>query len=191
MNKDIQLPGLGSYMAQSIERGDKTAALWAVLAMIALILASDQRVWRPLLAWADKFKIELTESATPATSRVYDLLRGDYLFTWLNERVWQPLMDKLFQAAGPRARIPVRLNATGKKLLRGAVGVVIALWMSYKVLTALAAAVAALHGALTIPVFGHIVWLGFLTALRVAAMTVLAKFSRARTLGVPNMGPMC
>ncbi len=174
MNKDIKLPGLGSYMAQSIERGDNNAALWAVVAMIVLILASDQLVWRPLLAWADKFKIELTESATPATSWVYNLLRGAYLFTWLNERVWQPVMEKLFQAADPKARIPIRLNETGKKLLWRAMGIVIALWMGYEVLTALAAAVAALHGALTISIFGHIVWLGFLTALRVAAMTVLA-----------------
>ena len=44
MNKDIKLPGLGSYMAQAIERGDNSAALWAVVAMIVLILASDQLV---------------------------------------------------------------------------------------------------------------------------------------------------
>jgi len=174
MNKDIKLPGLGSYMAQSIERGDNNAALWAVVAMIVLILASDQLVWRPLLAWADKFKIELTESATPATSWAYNLLRGAYLFTWLNERVWQPVMDNLFQAAEPKARLSIRLNATSKKLLWRTVGVVVALWMGYEVLTALAAAVSALHGALTLAIFGNIVWLGFLTALRVAAMTVLA-----------------
>ena len=174
MNKDIKLPGLGSYMAQAIERGDKHAALWAVVAMIVLILASDQLVWRPLLAWADKFKIELTESATPATSWVYTLLRGAYLFSWINERIWQPLMDKLFQPASPTARIPVRLNPTGQKLLWRAAGIAAALWMGYELLTALAAAVAALHGALTLSIFGHIVWLGFLTALRVAAMTVLA-----------------
>jgi NitT/TauT family transport system permease protein len=174
MNKDIKLPGLGSYMAQSIERGDNTAALWAVVAMIVLILASDQLVWRPLLAWADKFKIELTESATPATSWVYQLLRGAYLFTWLNQRVWQPVMGQLYQAAAPKAQMPVRLNAAGQKLLWRAVGTVIALWLACEVLTALAAAVRALHGALTPAVFGNIVWLGCLTALRVAAMTVLA-----------------
>jgi NitT/TauT family transport system permease protein len=75
MNKDIKLPGLGSYMAAAIDKGDNSAALWAVVAMVVLIMASDQLVWRPLLAWADKFKIELTESATPATSWVYKLLR--------------------------------------------------------------------------------------------------------------------
>lgn len=174
MNRDIKLPGLGSYMAQSIERGDHHAALWAVVAMIVLILASDQLVWRPLLAWADRFKIELTESATPATSWVYDLLRGAFLFTWIHQRVWQPAMDRLFPAAGRRARMPVRLSARGRKLLWRSIGIAAAIWMGYELLTALAAAVAALHGALTLPIFGHIVWLGGLTALRVLAMTVLA-----------------
>jgi NitT/TauT family transport system permease protein len=91
MNKDLKLPGLGSYMAQAIDQGDHTAALWAVIAMLALILISDQLVWRPLLAWADKFKIELTESGSAPTSWVFDLLRGSYVFTWLDEKLWQPL----------------------------------------------------------------------------------------------------
>jgi NitT/TauT family transport system permease protein len=174
MNKDIKLPGLGSYMVQAISNGDRTAALWAVVAMIVLILASDQLVWRPLLAWADKFKIELTGSTTPATSWVYNLLRGAYLFTWISERLWRPLLDKAFQARAPMARMPVRLKASWKKLLWRVVGIVLSIWIGIELLRAVAAATAALHGALTLVDFGHIVWLGFLTALRVAAMTVLA-----------------
>jgi NitT/TauT family transport system permease protein len=174
MNKDIKLPGLGSYMVQAISNGDKTAALWAVVAMIVLILASDQLVWRPLLAWADKFKIELTGSTTPATSWVYNLLRGAYLFTWISERLWRPLLDKVFQARAPMARMPVRLKASWKKLLWRVVGIVLSIWIGIELLRAVTAATAALHGALSLADFGHIVWLGFLTALRVAAMTVLA-----------------
>jgi len=174
MNKDIKLPGLGSYMAQAIAQGNNTAALWAVVAMILLILVSDQLVWRPLLAWADKFKIELTESATPATSWVYNLLRGAYLFTWIGERLWLPLKDRVSRVPNPAARVPVRLGAGGQKLLWRAAGIVLAVWIGFEILRALAAAVAALHGALTLADFGHIVWLGVLTALRVAAMTVLA-----------------
>src|ERR1035441_4937151 len=174
MNKDIKLPGLGPYMAQAMERGDNRAAFWAVTAMLALILASDQLVWRPLLVWADKFKIELTETSTPATSWIYDLLRGAYLFTWLDTRIWQPLMDKTFRAADRRPRVPARLKVMGAKLLwRAVVGLLLA-WIGFEVLTGRVAAAAALHGALTWAVFGHIAWLGFLTALRVAAMTVLA-----------------
>ncbi|KQV81182.1 ABC transporter permease subunit [Rhizobacter sp. Root1221] len=174
MNKDIKLPGLGSYMVQAISTGDGTAALWAVVAMIALILASDQLVWRPLLAWADKFKIELTGSTTPATSWVYDLLRGAYLFTWISERLWRPLVDKVFQVRVPMARLPVRLKASWKKSLWRVTSILLAVWIGIEVLRAVAAATAALHGALSSAHVGHIVWLGFLTALRVAAMTVLA-----------------
>ena len=174
MNKDIKLPGLGSYMAQAMERGDNKAAFWAVTAMIVLILASDQLVWRPLLAWADKFKIELTESTTPATSWIYDLLRGAYLFTWVDTRVWQPLMDKTFRAATRRPLLPARLKVMGARLLWRSLVVLLVVWIGFEVLTGLVAAVEALHGALTLATFGHIVWLGFLTALRVAAMTILA-----------------
>src|SRR5450830_1910282 len=97
MNKDIKLPGLGSYMAAAIDKGDNSAALWAVVAMVVLIMASDQLVWRPLLAWADKFKIELTESGLTPTSWVYELLRGTYVFNWLSLNLWQPLEDALGQ----------------------------------------------------------------------------------------------
>ena len=174
MNKDIKLPGLGSYMAQAIERGDNNAALWAVVAMIVLILASDQLVWRPLLAWADKFKIELTESQTPATSWVYDLLRGAYVFTWFGERVWQPAMDRLLKPAARQATRRLALKGRPAHWLGRVLTGVFSLWLAFEVLSGLIAALEALHGAMTWAIAGHIVWLGFLTLLRVLAMTVLA-----------------
>ena len=174
MNKDIKLPGLGSYMAMAIEKGDNHAALLAVIAMLVLILVSDQLVWRPLLAWADKFKMELTESGLSPTSWVYKLLRGTYVFTWLALRVWQPMQDALDQALWrlkprvgraprPTAQWPLRL-----------VGIALACWLGYEAILGVLAAISSLHGALTVASFGHIVWLGFLTLLRVLAMTVLA-----------------
>lgn len=174
MNKDIKLPGLGSYMAQAIERGDHHAALWAVLAMLAIILASDQLVWRPLLAWADKFKVELTESATPATSWVYNLLRGAYLFDWLRLRVWQPLQDRLGAFASRRELRTAGRGRVARHWLWRATGIGLAALLGWEVLVGLIAAIAALHGALTPAILGNIVWLGFLTLLRVTAMTVVA-----------------
>lgn len=174
MNKDIKLPGLGSYMAGAIERGDNSAALWAVVAMVVLIVVSDQLVWRPLLAWADKFKIELTESTTPATSWVYNLLQGAYVFTWLNLQIWQPLRDhfsRVFRrrASGSKVR---RLRSTN--WVWRALVILMGVWLGFEVLNGIFAAVAALHGALTFSIIGNIVWLGFLTLLRVLAMTILA-----------------
>ena len=174
MNKDIKLPGLGSYMAMAIEKGDNHAALLAVIAMLVLILVSDQLVWRPLLAWADKFKMELTESGVAPTSWVHKLLRGTYVFTWLALRVWQPLADALDRAMW-------RLKPRAGRARRSAVnwplrlaGIVAACWLGYEAILGVLAAISSLHGALTVASFGHIVWLGFLTLLRVLAMTVLA-----------------
>lgn len=174
MNKDIKLPGLGSYMASAIEKGDNHAALLAVVAMLVLILMSDQLIWRPLLVWADKFKIELTESGLPPTSWVYELLRGTYLFTWLGLRVWQPLQDALSQTLR-EIRPPSRRARPGAVNwpLRIA-GLALAAWLGYEAIIGVLSAIAALHGALTVSLVGHIFWLGFLTLLRVLAMTVLA-----------------
>ena len=172
MNKDIKLPGLGSYMAQAIERGDNHGALWAVVAMLAIILISDQLVWRPLLAWANKFKVEMTESATSSTSWVYDLLRGAYVFRWFSLRVWQPLKDRLHEA-GPFIAADLR-QAKGQKWLLRIVAWAAAAWLGFEILSGVIAAIAALHGAMTPAILGHIVWLGFLTLLRVLLMTVVA-----------------
>ncbi|HEY8906900.1 MAG TPA: ABC transporter permease subunit [Rhodoferax sp.] len=174
MNKDIKLPGLGSYMASAIERGDNHAALLAVLAMLALILLSDQLIWRPLLVWADKFKIELTESSQTPTSWVFNLLRSTQVFHWLSLYVWQPLHDALDRAlhrARPSAR-RARPGAANWPLRLASLALVG--WLGYEAILGVFAAIATLHGALSIGMVGHIVWLGCLTLLRVLAMTVLA-----------------
>ena len=72
----IDLPGIGSYVALAIERRDLGAVGWAILAMSIAILAYDQLLFRPLVAWADKFRAEQTASQTAPQSAVLDLLEG-------------------------------------------------------------------------------------------------------------------
>jgi NitT/TauT family transport system permease protein len=174
MNRDIKLPGLGSYMASAIEKGDNHAALLAVVAMLVLILVSDQLIWRPLMVWADKFKIELTESGLTPTSWVHELLSGAYVFTWLGLRVWQPLADALDQALRRIRPATRRARPDAVNWPLRVVGLAFAAWLGYEAIVGVFAAIAALHGAMDAAVVGHIVWLGFLTLLRVLAMTVLA-----------------
>jgi NitT/TauT family transport system permease protein len=174
MNKDIKLPGLGSYMASAMERGDNTAAFWAVAAMIVLILVSDQLVWRPLLAWADKFKIELTESASQPTSWIYNLLRGAYVFSWMDQYLWQPLGELVRLATRTTWQRFRPVKRAHKEWLWTGVATAICLWIGYEVFIGIVAAVQVLHGALSFPLIGHVLWLGCLTLLRVIAMTVLA-----------------
>src|SRR6185312_5060621 len=87
LNKNIKLPGLGSYMAAAVEAGDTRAAVYAIIAMVVTIVVIDQLLWRPLVAWAEKFKLEQTESKDNPTSWVLNLLRGSYVLAWFSNHV--------------------------------------------------------------------------------------------------------
>lgn len=176
MNKNIKLPGLGSYMASAVETGDNRAALWAVAAMLLVILASDQLVWRPLLAWADKYKMELTESGSPPRSWLYDLLRRAYVFEWFNHRL-EPLRDwirhltfRLTKAepSKPQPRVPM-----GSLVVRG-LGLVALAWVGSKCATGLVAAVVNVRDHVSPAQMGNIAMAGLFTLLRVLVMTTLA-----------------
>ncbi len=89
-DKDFRLPGIGSYMSVAISQGNVPAMLYAVLAMILMILLVDQLFWRPIVAWAQKYKFEETESAQVEKSLVLNLLHRSHLLKFARERVWQP-----------------------------------------------------------------------------------------------------
>ena len=91
LNKNIKLPGLGSYMAAAVEAGDTRAAVYAIVAMIVTIVVLDQLLWRPLVAWAEKFKLEQTEGKDNPTSWVLDLLQRSYVLAWLSDHVGDAL----------------------------------------------------------------------------------------------------
>jgi NitT/TauT family transport system permease protein len=57
-HQDIKLPGVGSYIALAIEARDLAAIGWAIACMLVAILVCDQLFFRPLVAWADKFRFE-------------------------------------------------------------------------------------------------------------------------------------
>ena len=75
-NKTVTLPGIGSWLALAIERRDFTAVAWAVLAMAIVIGLYDQLLFRPIVAWADKFRFEQTASESEPQSWLYDLIRS-------------------------------------------------------------------------------------------------------------------
>lgn len=70
----VRLPGLGSWLSLAIEKQDFAAVGWAVLAMGIVIALYDQLLFRPIVAWADKFRFEQTASQEKPESWVYALL---------------------------------------------------------------------------------------------------------------------
>jgi NitT/TauT family transport system permease protein len=73
-NHDFRLPGLGSYLQTAASNDDTGAILWGLTAMMAVIVLLDQIVWRPLIAWSDRFKFEQVESSAKVTSPILHLL---------------------------------------------------------------------------------------------------------------------
>lgn len=74
-NTTVALPGIGSWLAQAIEHKDFTAVGFAVAMMAVVIVLYDQLFFRPIVAWADRFRFEQTASGERPRSWVYDLLR--------------------------------------------------------------------------------------------------------------------
>jgi len=74
-NTTVTLPGIGSYVALGIQKQDLPAIGYAILTMLLVIIAYDQLLFRPVVAWADKFRFEQTASATAPTSWMLDLFR--------------------------------------------------------------------------------------------------------------------
>jgi NitT/TauT family transport system permease protein len=74
-NTTITLPGIGSYIALAIERRDLAAVGWAILAMAVVIAIYDQCLFRPLVAWADRFRFEQSPGDEAPESWFLTMLR--------------------------------------------------------------------------------------------------------------------
>jgi NitT/TauT family transport system permease protein len=99
---DFRLPGLGSYMSVAAARGDRGAMVASVVAMVVLIVLLDQLLWRPVVVWAQKFRMEESGQAEAMESWFYELLRHSRLGAWLGE-----VQERTFVRARPRTRRPV------------------------------------------------------------------------------------
>jgi NitT/TauT family transport system permease protein len=94
-NRDLRLPGLGSYLQTAANAGDTRAIIWGLGTMVAVIVLVDQMVWRPTIAWAEKFKFEQVEAAITPRSPVLDLLRRSRILPLFARRSVLPLREAL------------------------------------------------------------------------------------------------
>jgi NitT/TauT family transport system permease protein len=109
---DFRLPGLGSYLQNAADNGDTRSIFLGILTMIAVIVLIDQFVWRPVIAWAEKFKMEQVESTSVPTSWVLDFLQRSRGVALFRKRAIRPLRE---QMAHYFARLQeVRAGSTGE-----------------------------------------------------------------------------
>jgi len=94
-SRDFRLPGLGSYLQTAASAGDTRSILWGVGTMVAVIVLLDQFIWRPVIAWAEKFKVEQVESTDAPRSWVLDLIRHSHSLARLRDKTVRPLGERL------------------------------------------------------------------------------------------------
>src|SRR3984885_13995808 len=94
-SRDFRLPGLGSYLQTAASAGDTRAIFYGVATMIAVIVLLDQFVWRPVIAWAEKFKVEQVESSDAPRSWVLDLIRHSRSLAQIRKKTVTPLSERV------------------------------------------------------------------------------------------------
>ncbi len=131
----IALPGVGSWLALAIERQDMRAVAIGVGAMAVVILLYDQMVFRPVVAWADKFRFEQVASQDRPGSWVYDMVRQVRWLRWLTAAISWPIRKlAAIDWPVPRLRLqPVRLGGPAARAVDR-------LWIALVVMAAAAAA---------------------------------------------------
>ncbi len=123
--KDFRLLGIGSYLQQAANEQDYQAIALGLVILVAVIILLDQLLWRPLLAWTDRFTVSTVEDHEPATSWFYEVWRDSWLAHTLSRRIFAPAserMDSWFIR-----RYPMRQSTAtrGRKLPLAAIGWVV------------------------------------------------------------------
>jgi len=170
-NQSIKLPGIGSYIAMAIEAKDLSAIGWAVGAMLIGVLLYDQLFFRPLLAWADKFRFEEIGGGQEQSS---------WLLTWLRRTEHLQRVPEVFSHALQRSNVWFKRqhdgtsirsrNTPSSPLLTRAWDAVVAAC----VLIAVWQLVNFIHSAVGWTEVGHVFLLGFYTLVRVMVLIGLA-----------------
>jgi NitT/TauT family transport system permease protein len=93
--RDFRLPGLGSYLQTAASAGDTTSILWGIATMVTVIVSLDQFIWRPVIAWAEKFKVEQIESTDVPRSWVLNLVQHSTGLARLRQKTLRPLSENL------------------------------------------------------------------------------------------------
>ncbi len=173
-DKTITLPGIGAYLARALEERNLAAVGWVILSMIVVIGMYDQLMFRPLVAWADKFRFEQTAAQSVPESWVLDLIQR----TRLMRRLLAPFASLLEAIMRIRVRTPIRRARVERPEVGNIAWLTDLLW--YGLVAAFAAygayqAVSFIASELDWADVLKVVGLGIVTLVRVTALILIAS----------------
>jgi NitT/TauT family transport system permease protein len=170
--RDFRLPGLGSYLQTAASAGNTRAIIYGLTTMVAVIVLTDQLVWRPVVAWAQKFKFETVEASETAQSGVLTFIRRSQIVDLLSRKTIAPLREALLLhfARKQEASHPDAAKVSLRRWLSALIGIALACAALYLVFRG-AMLVAGLSQAELVSILKGLV----ATFLRVTAALVLSS----------------
>ena len=170
-NRDFRLPGLGSYLQTAANAGDTSAIFWGLMTMIGVIILIDQMVWRPIIAWAEKFKLEQVGSAEVPRSPILTLLHRSKLLPFVARSFVLPIRERLDLHFAKQHETRTRVEG-GNRLPQWIPRTVAAVVLA--VIVYAVAKMFALLATMSSAEVRHIVWGAAATFLRVEVVLLLA-----------------
>lgn len=169
--QDIKLPGIGAYIAVAIDQENGRAVAWAIVAMLAGIIMYDQLFFRPLLAWADKFRFEESQGETAQRSWLLDWGRRSSVTRRLAESFWATMRGTLGWFGTVESAAPAAAPGRWQRALPRIGTIAFACLVAYATLRL----IVYVHSAVGWQETGHVVLLGLATLARVMILIALAS----------------
>jgi NitT/TauT family transport system permease protein len=112
-DRDFRLPGLGSYLQTAASADNVPAMVYGICTVVLIIVATDQIVWRPVIAWSDKFKIEQSASADRINSPILHLIQNSNALLTIRRHTLVPLSERIYSGLARRRVERRKLQAEG------------------------------------------------------------------------------
>jgi NitT/TauT family transport system permease protein len=173
-NKTIILPGIGAYLATAIKQGSFEAIAWVIFAMTVVIVLYDQLMFRPLVAWADKFRFEQTGSEDVPESWFLQLLHRSRFIQAIGtpvDRLFDAMLRMKIKIGAPKTEEPDAVEAPvsrGLDILWYALVTALSLYLVWRVIAFVSTEVS--WGEL-----GNVFVLGIYTLIRVVVLIAIAS----------------
>ncbi len=173
-NQNIMLPGLGSYIMMASQQSDYTAIGYVILTMFLVILIYDQLIFRPLISWSEKFKLEPNLEIESTGTWFLTLIQRSHITQWLGV-LMQRIRD-LMTIRKPKAKIrPTHISPKVKQALSWTA---ITFWNTLLLLSILGSSfllIRFIYTELSLHEVIEVFRLGFITTIKVTILIILCS----------------
>jgi NitT/TauT family transport system permease protein len=112
-SRDFRLRGIGAYLQTAASAGDIHCVIAGIATLVLAIILLDQLIWRPILAWAEKFKVDMVAGEAPPQSIVRNMLARSWLVERFKDGIADPFMEWLDSRMARRSRAEGPIDTSG------------------------------------------------------------------------------